>query len=645
MYKIKNGILHKDDTPVFGMGTSYYASYHAKKVPVPETGDRIGEIKKDIHGMKEAGYNIVRCASIGHVFLDDDGKINVETPIIDAMMREADEVDIATMVRLQGYDMCYHDFEDSAMINQHGVALDRNNWTNFIQNCLHHKGVLEDNELGTRALAKHYSQFKNVVSYVTYNEPHYPGGGYYDYNPHAIAAYKKWLVEKGIKTKEEAEKTEPPTRRPISGEDPLNWVNWRLFSLQSMVRFLNESAGYAKQECPEKMMTTCMTPQMLETTNTLNCVEYFDVGKEMDIVGITLYKNACGGDYFTTDLILSGAESAAAVHGKHMWLIEYDCATAITREKFNRQTYMAVGNGAKGIMYYQWRGDHPFEGAPEPNMFGVLNSDGTKAPNYEFSCEMTSLLNKLSPKIVASEKLRSGVAVLHSDYASLYCDATENGFANEKGALQKKELGGMFPAWLKEKLSNSYEVYLRIIYAMLRERNINIEVVKAEHLKDNKTGVKALFVPMFELLSPDEIQQVRDFAKSGGKVYILSDESWHFGLTKPGFDLLDTPRKPADACFSVEEALEFAGINAIMKFDCKSHALKANVLEGDGYYLVAVTNTSVLHDTIAGAKLKIAFEAKSAKFIDPKREIDLEIKGNKIFMPEISDGGFVLIEK
>ena len=645
MYKIKNGILHKDDTPVFGMGTSYYASYHAKKVPVPEDGDRIGELKKDLRGMKEAGYNIVRTASLGHVFLDKNGEIKVETPLIDAMMKEADEVDIAAMVRLQGYEMCYHDFDDCAMVNQDGVALDRSVWSNFIQNCLHHKGVLEDNEMGTRALAKHYSRFKNVVSYVTYNEPHYPGGGYFDYNPHAVAAYKKWLVQKGIKSQEDVEKTVPPTKRPSPGEDPLEWVNWRLFALESMVRFLNESANYAKQECPDKMMTTCMTPQMLETTNTLNCVEYFDVGKEMDIVGITLYKNACGGDYFTTDLILSGAESAAAVCKKHMWLIEYDCSTAISREKFNRQTYMAVGNGAKGIMYYQWRGDHPFEDAPEPNMFGVLNSDGTKAPNYEFSCEMTALLNKLSPKIVGAEKLRSGVAVLHSDYASLYCDATENGFAMEKGARQKKELGKMFPAWLKEKLSNSFEVTLRIIYAMLRERNVNVEVVKAENLKENNTGVKALFVPAFELLSETETVQVREFARNGGKVFIVSDESWHFGLTKPGFDLLDSDRKPSTSCYSVEEALELADVRAVMKFDCNSHALKANVLEGNGYYLAAVTNTSNLHPTISGAKLKIAFEAKSAKFIDPKREIDLEIKGNKIFMPEIADGGFVLIEK
>lgn len=78
MYSMKNGILYQDGKAVFCVGLSYYPSYHARKVPVPEDGDRVGEMKKDIRAMKEAGFNLVRAASIGDVRRTENG-IEVHT--------------------------------------------------------------------------------------------------------------------------------------------------------------------------------------------------------------------------------------------------------------------------------------------------------------------------------------------------------------------------------------------------------------------------------------------------------------------------------------------------------------------------------------------------------------------------------------
>ena len=39
MYTMKDGILLRDDKPVFGLGISYYASFHPEKKTVPEDGD------------------------------------------------------------------------------------------------------------------------------------------------------------------------------------------------------------------------------------------------------------------------------------------------------------------------------------------------------------------------------------------------------------------------------------------------------------------------------------------------------------------------------------------------------------------------------------------------------------------------------
>ena len=59
MYSMKNGILYQDGKAVFCVGLSYYPSYHEKKVPVPETCDRVA--------IMYAG-EIVECGSIEDIF-------------------------------------------------------------------------------------------------------------------------------------------------------------------------------------------------------------------------------------------------------------------------------------------------------------------------------------------------------------------------------------------------------------------------------------------------------------------------------------------------------------------------------------------------------------------------------------------------
>lgn len=104
MYSMKNGILYRNENPVFCVGLSYYPSYHERKVPVPENGDRVKEMKKDLQAMKDAGFNLVRMAAIGSVGIENND-ICIHTEFIDSILEEADKIGIATMVRLQGYSM------------------------------------------------------------------------------------------------------------------------------------------------------------------------------------------------------------------------------------------------------------------------------------------------------------------------------------------------------------------------------------------------------------------------------------------------------------------------------------------------------------------------------------------------------------
>ena len=616
MYSMKNGILYQDDKPVFCVGLSYYPSYHAKKVPVPETGDRVGEMIKDIRRMKEAGFNLVRAASIGDV-KRVNGKIEVHTEFIEQLLDECDKVDIASMMRLQGYSMNLSGYDDFLMLDEHGNPMDTTRWYDFLQNSMYHEGILKDNDEGTRALAQLYCKHPSLVSFQTYNEPHYPArnNGIYDYHPATIAAYRKWLVKNEIMTEEAAAGYEPPHARPAKDEDITEWVNWRKFSIETLSNFLNHSADVAKEVDPSIESLTCLTTAPTLDNNSKHGVSYYDNAKGMDTVGITHYLACYGGSYFHAALVLDNAESAAAACGKHCWLIEYDARTKITLKKLYQETYAAIGAGIKGIMYYQWRGDHIFPDSPEGNGFGFINYDGTETEHYQEKLDVVRLLNKLSDWIVGAEKKRCGAAVLYSRHAFVSADAIDNGADVKRNT------------WL--------DLY-KLLYKALRQEGITVDLVESDSLAANKLGVKVLLVPGYDLLSEQEKADLDAFAAAGGKVYTSTS-------TMELYELGKTFVKYEGSSVNVCDVLEANGIEPIIASSNRS--MMVQVIEGEGYALACLNNISAAHDTLSGVKLTLnGVKAVKATLYTPYSEEEVKVEGDTIALPEIREGAFLLLQ-
>lgn len=618
MYTMRNGILYQDGRAVFCVGLSYYPSYHARKVPVPEDGDRVGEMKKDISAMKEAGFNLVRAASIGSV-QRVNGEIEVHTEFIEQLLDECDRVGIASMMRLQGYSMNLSGYDDFLMLNEDGEQMDTSVWYDFLQNSMYHEGLLRDNDEGTRALARLYSRHESLVSFQTYNEPHYPGGGgrIYDYHPATIAAYRRWLVKKGLMTQAQAADYDPPRARPGKDEDVSEWVSWRLFSIETLSRFLNHTADVAKAVDPSIESLTCLTTDPTLTVNSLRGVSYFDNARGMDTLGITHYINCRGAEYYHAALVLDNAESAAAQNGKHCWLIEYDARTDISIQKLYQETYAAVGAGLKGIMYYQWRGDYVFPDSPEGNGFGFLNYDGTKTEHYEEKLAMVRLLNRLSSWIVNAEKARCGIAVLYSNHAFMSADAQDNG---------------------KLLVRNSFLEVYKALYKQLRQAGITVDLTESGSLARNPLHLKVVLVPRYSLLSAQEKAELEAFQAAGGAVYTCEDATLSLHpLGRPSGG-----RENADC--NLPDVLEEHGIAPVVT---ASHpSLMAQVLKGEGYALVCLNNISVAREVICGAQLSLnGLKAARATLCTPRGEQVLAVEAGIVRLPDIREGAFLLVEE
>ncbi len=618
LYELRNGILYQDGKPIIAMGQSYYPSFHKAKYPLPEHMDRVGLMKKDIRWMKEVGFQFLRVAAIGDVTLEGD-EIKVSTPFVDEMLREAHEQGMATSVRLQGYVMNLRGHNDYIMLNENNEEMEKD-WSAFMQSSLFHKGVIKDNHDATQALALHFADVPGVISYQIYNEPHYPYNGIFDYHPATLAAYQQWRKRQGLSPED------PPRRRPTDGESPEPWIQWRLFSMQAMSDFLNNSADAAKKVAPKQETYTCMTSAPIRDIVMEAGIDYFDNGDRMDNVAITSYTQLEGATYYHSAYQYAMCESAAALNGKHAWTIEIDARTHMPKRKGPEEVYALLAAGHKGIVFYEWRGDYPDKDTPLPDNCGFIFNDDTKTEHYDRSVETVRFVNRYSTLFASAEKKRDGVALLFSKHAAAYADAY------------------LIPGKI-----NVYSLQADQAYRELRQAGFAPDIVEARHLKENILGAKIVFVPCRrEWLSEKEIEQLNDFEDLGGLVYYLQQENGMSGPTVFGWwrwnvERLDGTTREFRTTLETADVIETCGIQPYMTTSCRH--LKGGVLEGDGYSLVILNNTDPAHKDIANAEIAINLPFSKAIWMTLDEEIELNTNGCSIVLPCVKEGGVLLLSE
>ena len=640
VYKIKNGILEKDGKKIFTVGQSYYPSFHEAKYPGPPDGDRIGEMKKDIKAMKEMGFNHIRFAAIGKIYLDDKGEVVVDTPFVDAMIEECEKNDISVSVRLQGYSVNLRGFKNVLMINNEGKE-QGTHWSNFIRTIMAHEGLLEDNRLYSEKVSEHFAKFKNVVGLQIYNEPHYPSNEVYDYHENTIEAYRKWLIEKNIMTEDAASVYQPPRSR--REQEPHMWILWRIFIQEIHMNFL-DNAAYPANETTGLPTFTCFTSCQGSPSIALQGVDVFRNARgPMDILGYTVYIHGSGNDYYSMCYFLDMCATAANAVNKETWCVELDSRTYIPSDVYNKNTFATIGSGAKAIIYYQWRGDYPSEATPIPNGCGLVNYDGTKAPNYDNAAIMTKYINGVSELITNAKRNSDHIAVFHSDHGAFFADYKDNynEYTNYIRTVHKHP----------SNTRNSYVDKCTLIYTELRKLGYGVDFTDAINLRTNNLKTKYLFLPDSELLSEDDLKAIEEFISKGGKVFELSPiratGNVGYGYTPYNEErLITTYTGQTTGLYTLSYCIEDLKEDYLeTPVSVSSNPLVKNQnLISDDYELVVLTNISVKNKP-QSTELTLNHNVKSAVMYDCDGERNLEITDNKIIIDEIKDGCIIKINK
>jgi hypothetical protein len=638
IFDVRNGILHQNGKPVFALGTNYYASYHPKKFPVLPENDRISEMRKDIKGMRDAGFNIIRIAALGDIKRSEDETVKVNFPLTDTTVAYAYDNGIASIVRLQGYitNLSGYPDADVKLWNEKNEVIGP--YDQFLTTCLNHEGIRRDEEDACVASAAHFRAYPGVVAHKIYNEPSYSRTRFQCYNPHSIEAWRKWLVARGLKSASEAELLQPPRRRPYYDEDANDWINWRMFHHERMSWYLNNLSDKAKEGNPSASTMTNFTGGPLLFPPGLEGIDYFRIAERMDIVGITNYVPNLGENSFQASAIYDMAESAAAIFGKHAWNIEANAKTNLSGEEWERQTISMIGSGFKGILYYQWRADYPFSNSPEPEMYGMLWNDGRRTEKFDKAVAMNHFVNEYGTLFAMAEKKRSGVGILYPDYARFWHDARD---------------------------SRSSGPDLNIIqtlfaYKELRRAGVAVEFVRPQDLSGNLLNIKLLVIPVREeALSAEEKSLIDAFLDSGGKVcypsYLSSKSSGGAGgfyIIKGLTFLTDHHSRWDSYALDAGSVLEKVEIKPLYQVDYRH--LDVKILEGNDdsghYQILCLNNIDPLEKPVpVGRILRIEniTGLVNAVFLFPGRKEKLRCLKRKdsleISLPEITTGGFIVL--
>lgn len=616
MYHIENGLLYKDDVPVFAVGVSYYASYFPPKMPVKPEDDAYGQAALDIADIKNTGFNIVRCAARGDFGLDEGGKVWINTPLIDYIVERCGIEGLAAAVRINGYSMDLHGYEHIRMwdCNDHEFSGSEGG---FIPNCCFHKGVIADNDTSTQAFARHFASFANVVGYQIYNEPCYQSTA--DYNPAAIAAYREQLVENGVLSRDEAKTYDPPRDYMKKCDRPEELQNYRLFLSRGMNHFLALTAEAAKKACPDRAVFTCgvNTPLMLDSVR--RGYEHYEMAGCMDIVGISLYGKHRGKGYYETDRYLCGAESMAAACNKHAWVIEYDASNRIDPSDIERETYHAVGCGFKGILYYQWRVDADNEGGPEIGVLGLIDYERKPRNLFATAKVVTAMLNEIGTRLVASERMRGKVGILYSPSANAHSYAYTDDIVITNDGRSSYRI--ITPIKRMEKLTD-----------ILTDRQIHADQVCAWDLAKNAVGNETLFVPCLDGLTPDESDEIEYFARNHN-VYICTEQNDVFidYQTGESVTLCDCklPRQPIHTQADYE--------------------IGAFVTESSSEYIISLVNRredgSPVDNVVILLREDIAANSMKAVMVTPYGSSTVDKTANTLTIPRLDSGCIIFLTK
>ncbi|WP_420454351.1 beta-galactosidase [Rubrivirga sp.] len=257
-------------------------------------------------------------------------------------------------------------------------------------------------------------------------------GDMLDYNPHAVAAFRRWLAEtyggeidalntawkRNYQSFDEAEV--PRTRNTFN-----DLVDWRTFFVDVLGQHVRRRFEVAREADAGRHPLMChhVFLQGFPTVSTAN--DPWNVGQTGDLHGITQMD-----DPMMCDVLRSCARGKPIISAEMLMLMGYtlDLPHAITADDIKRHVFTGLAANLKGFLFWQYRPETLGREAPT---WGLSHLDGSSTPWLESFAEIGRVLQEHADFVLDCEPRPSQVAVLYSPDNQIFTWAATG---NEKNA-------------------------------------------------------------------------------------------------------------------------------------------------------------------------------------------------------------------
>jgi len=279
--------------------------------------------------------------------------------------------------------------------------------------------MLEAADRIVTALVKHFGSNPGVIGWQIDNEPGYP---FMNYDRHMLVAYRKWLqLRYGSIARlntawggafwsnwyDRWDQIEFPLNVAEGGWQPGMKLDYRRFFADSFFRYVQRQARILRGAVKRQFLFT-------NWPDTRWSVDVVRTAAVLDVTAWDNYVAEPGRTDFHEQFYSGfGHDQSRGSRPDQRFMVAEQGSQASaggSLEKARLQTYINLGHGADGTIFFEWR---PPLGGAEQGYVSVLQLDGTFGPSEKVLRRLTSELARVGPEL-ASAKTDSDIAMLFS---------------------------------------------------------------------------------------------------------------------------------------------------------------------------------------------------------------------------------------
>lgn len=490
--------------------------------------------QKDMQNMHTLGFNTVKLWAVWNTIERTEGSFDFSD--LDELVRIAGSSGLRVIINIipegapywmeKGNEDALYTTSTGSTVSFTGAEnMPTAGWPGL---CMDKPEVQHYVERFIRTLTAHYAENDTVEIFDVWNEPHLEPmfayrGEILCYCEHSKRAFAAWLQEKyqTLKALNAAwyrcytdwSQVKPPVRMSTWTD----MMDWRLFWLSNLRRWLRIRVAAAKAGAPDKPVQTHVAYSAI-VGNRINgglsneVVDEFQFAREVDVFGTSAFPKWLMGDNQFVYHLMQTEIIAEAAREKPFYQVELQggagrnglLGTEVPTKRdvtlWNWNTLIA---GGKGVVYWQYR---PEPAGLESPGFGLT---GFQGENTERSLAAGECARKLNHAFFDAAKRVlpvNGIYLSRTSEVLCYCD-------------ERREI------LYAESVTGIYEAAYR--------SGIPVRFVHADFVDSLwEEGLRTLYLPMPLSLSAHEIDALRTFAERGGTIVSeafpgLYDEGGH----------------------------------------------------------------------------------------------------------------------